>query len=496
MSQPPFAKPPPRESTPPPQDYPAPLDTLPPPRFPPQGARVRPWRAPPAVADTRLGTSGVSAKTLLEPAQFWKIPGLSEQISLPSPPRDEAAAAYRAVRARTEALCAALETEDFVAQSMPDASPVKWHLGHTSWFFETVLLARFSKEPPPNDPALAPLFNSYYESLGPRWRRENRGLLTRPTVKEVFALRRRVDEAMEALLRAAGEAAWREILPLLDIGLAHEEQHQELLLTDLKHLLSLNPLAPHLDIPRPAAAQPAGPAVFRGFAGGLVWAGRQGPGFAYDNESPRHKVHLEPFELADRPVTNAEVLAFIAEGGYDDFRHWLSDGWAKVRQESWRAPLYWEKADGEWFLYSLAGRTPVDPAETAAHLSYFEAAALARWAGARLPTEFEWEAAATELGPEGRNFLDDGRLHPEAALGGFAQLQGNVWEWTASAYLPYPGYTEYQGALAEYNGKFMSGQMVLRGGSCATPRRHIRPTYRNFFPPDKRWQFSGLRLAR
>lgn len=411
--------------------------------------------------------------------------------------RKELLAAYRSVRGRTEELCRTLQPEDFAVQSMEDASPAKWHLGHTAWFFEAVVLPRFAEGRAPFDERFHFLFNSYYESLGERWARPRRGLLVRPAVREVLAYRRAVDQGVAAAVSGCPEEALPELSALLELGLAHEEQHQELLLTDLKHLFALNPLKPAFrPLPAPPPAPNPAPPRFKEFAGGLREIGWKGGGFAYDNEKPRHKVHLEPFALADRPVTNGDFLSFMEDGGYRDPRLWLSDGWARAQAEGWQAPLYWERDGSGWALMTLGGPRPVDPAETLAHVSYFEAAAFARWAGARLPTEAEWEAAAEELGAPGANFQEDGLLHPARARSGFGDLLGGVWEWTASAYLPYPGYREYDGALGEYNGKFMSGQMVLRGGSCATPRGHVRTSYRNFFQPEKRWQFSGLRLAK
>ncbi len=411
--------------------------------------------------------------------------------------RADALERYRAVRTRSEDLCATLEPEDFVVQSMPDASPTKWHLAHTTWFFEGVILRRFVSSYTPHDDRLELLFNSYYESLGPRWARHRRGLLTRPTVEEVFTYRRAVDERIVALLESCSAQTLAEAAPLLEIGIAHEEQHGELLLTDIKHVLAINPLRPALRTQAlPARGERPAPPRFRDFEGGLREVGAGAEHFAYDNERPRHTTYLHDYSLAERAVSNGEFLEFIEDGGYEDFRHWLSDGWTRVQEDAWEAPLYWERRDGAWWLMTLGGMRPLDPAETCAHVSFYEAAAYARWAGARLPTEAEWECAAESLGAPGANFQDDGRFHPDHARAEFGDLFGSVWEWTASPYLPYPGYEEYPGPLGEYNGKFMSGQVVLRGGSCATPRGHIRRSYRNFFQPEKRWQFSGLRLAR
>jgi len=392
------------------------------------------------------------------------------------------AARYDRVRARSLALAAPLSPEDAGAQSMPDASPVKWHLAHTTWFFETFLLIPRAGAAPV-DPAYVYLFNSYYEAVGPRHERPKRGLLTRPSLAEVLEYRRLVDAAMRDWLPAAAPDA----LDLLELGLNHEEQHQELILTDVKHLLAQNPTLPAYAAPSAGVRGEAPPLRWIAHDGGLVEIGHGGPGFAFDNEGPRHKVWLEPFEIASRPVTAGEYLAFIADGGYRTAAHWLSDGWAAVKAEGWEAPLYWRCVDGAWRLFTLEGERAVDPSEPVCHLSHYEADAYARWAGARLPTEAEWEAVAAS------HWNDPApALHPVPAEG----FPAGVWEWTASAYLPYPGFRTAEGAVGEYNGKFMSGQMVLRGASCATPPGHARPTYRNFFPPAARWQFSGLRLAR
>jgi ergothioneine biosynthesis protein EgtB len=404
--------------------------------------------------------------------------------------------AYRQVRRTTEALAEPLSAEDQMVQSMPDASPVKWHLAHTSWFFDTFVLAGLEGEPPVR-PERALLFNSYYEAVGPRVARSRRGQLSRPSLAEVHGYRREVDERMARWLEADRLPAERA--RLVELGLAHEQQHQELVLTDVKHALHGNPLAPAYaegaaTAGATAAEQPPG---WRRHQERIAWIGDDGAGFSFDNERPRHRVLVAGFELADRLVTAGEYARFIREGGYQNPSLWLSDGWAELQAQGWRAPLYWSEEDGsDVQLFTLHGRRPLDPAEPVCHLSYYEADAYARWAGARLPTEFEWEVAAAEPGAEGA-FLESGALHPRAAAAaGPAQLFGDAWEWTASAYAPYPGFRPEAGAAGEYNGKFMSGQMVLRGGSCATPRSHIRTSYRNFFPPDARWQFSGLRLAR
>lgn len=403
---------------------------------------------------------------------------------------------YRAVRAATLALAADLTPEDAQVQSMPDASPTKWHLAHTAWFFETFLLGPHGDGYQPFDPDFAYLFNSYYEAAGPRHARPNRGLVTRPSLDRVKAYRAHVDAAMERLITLVGEAIWAEAEPLVVLGLHHEQQHQELILMDIKHAFSCNPTEPTF---RTQTIPPgvATPMTAKSIEGGLRQIGHDGQGFAFDNEGPRHKVWLEPFSIADRLVTAGEYAEFIADGGYRRPELWLSDGWAAVQRNGWEAPLYW-RADGDgWSVFTLSGRRPVDPAEPVCHVSFYEADAYARWAGARLPTEAEWEVAAADAGPPGA-LMDDGRLHPAPAASGagLRQMIGDVWEWTASAYLPYPGFQPAAGAVGEYNGKFMSGQMVLRGGSAVTPGDHVRISYRNFFPPEARWAFSGLRLAR
>jgi ergothioneine biosynthesis protein EgtB len=412
---------------------------------------------------------------------------------------------YTAVRRATERLAQPLSAEDCQLQSMPDASPVKWHLAHTTWFFETFILARESGYRPV-DQQFSFLFNSYYEAVGARYPRPQRGIISRPNLDEVRRYRRGVDESIDRLLRSSGRLA--EIEPLLTLGLHHEQQHQELILTDIQHALSLNPLRPeyHDHQGRPAAVcassntHPVSRAghEWLDFPAGLRWIGHDGDGFAFDNEGPRHRVWLEGYSLAARLVTCGEFLDFMADGGYSRPEFWLSDGWATCQARGWAAPLYWEQDDtGGWRRFSLFGMKSVDPAEPICHLSYYEADAFARWASARLPTEAEWEAAAIEVpiagGPE------EPPLCPQPVTStspGLRQLDRDVWQWTASPYTAYPGFTPSAGALGEYNGKFMCNQMVLRGGSCATPRSHVRRTYRNFFPPEARWQFSGLRLVR
>jgi len=402
-------------------------------------------------------------------------------------------ARYAAVRHTTEALVEGLTAEDCQLQSMDDASPVKWHLAHTAWFFETFVLEPFAPGYEPVDPAYRMLFNSYYVGVGTRHPRPQRGLLSRPSLQQVFAYRHAVDEHVRELLSREALPAARE---RVELGLHHEQQHQELILTDLKHHFSGNPLAPAYRSAAPRST--AAPALrFVAFEGGRASIGHAGDGFAYDNESPRHDVLLAPFELGTRLVTAAEYVAFIDDRGYERPELWLSDGWDALQRGDWRAPLYWEQRHGGWRAFTLHGAVPLDPHEPVCHVSYYEADAYARWAGARLPTEAEWEHAAQRHPRSRGTFLEDQRMHPAPARAELpTQLFGDCWEWTASAYLPYPGYAPAPGAIGEYNGKFMINQMVLRGGSCATPRSHIRASYRNFFPPGARWQFSGIRLAR
>jgi ergothioneine biosynthesis protein EgtB len=456
--------------------------------------------------------------------------------------RDSLIADYQKVRKFSEQLCETLETEDYVIQSMPDVSPTKWHLAHTSWFFETFLLN--SIVPNYTSPHLqyAYLFNSYYNSLGQRHCRPKRGLISRPTVKETYEYRAYVDDYMLNLLETCNEGQLTRIAPILTLGLHHEQQHQELMTTDIKHVLSCNPLHPvyrsgPLSTGRVGAgsaqeagsvqatgsaqattpaASPQGPTVpaitWVTFPEGLAWIGHEGDSFCYDNEEPRHREFIHAFQLASRLVTNGEYLQFIEAGGYSDPLLWLSEGWYTLQQEDWEAPLYWEKHAGRWFYMTLSGFREVDMTEPVCHVSYYEADAFARWAGARLPTEAEWELAAKDLPIDG-NFVEDGFYHPlplniraESVQGAGSaqgtiptvlnQMYGDAWEWTQSPYSPYPGYKPAPGAIGEYNGKFMCNQFVLRGGSCATSQTHIRATYRNFFPANARWQFMGLRLAR
>lgn len=405
---------------------------------------------------------------------------------------------YRDVRAMTDLLAAPLSPEDQVVQSMPDASPTKWHRAHTTWFFETFLLQPSLAGYREFHPEFRYLFNSYYNTVGAQFSRPDRGVISRPGVREVAEYRAHVDAAMDRLLSGSPDA---DVLALVELGLNHEQQHQELLLMDIKHVLAQNPLRPAYEPAVPLDPAPPTRDVAASWVehpGGLVAIGHDDAGFAYDNEGPRHETWLHPFALSSRPVTNGDWLEFIEDGGYRQPEHWLSDGWATVTEQGWEAPLYWSRQDGGWEVFTLTGQRPVDPAEPVCHVSYYEADAFARWAGARLPTEFEWEAVAASAEPDG-NFLAPGTgLHPRPADGvsGLVQLFGDVWEWTSSAYLPYPGYRPAEGAVGEYNGKFMVNQHVLRGGCCATPLGHVRATYRNFFPPSARWMFSGVRLAR
>ncbi|MPS29343.1 MAG: ergothioneine biosynthesis protein EgtB [Alcaligenaceae bacterium] len=405
------------------------------------------------------------------------------------------------VRAATLGLLDGLTPEDCMLQSMPEASPVKWHVGHVAWFFETFVLEPWQPGFRPFDPAFRELFNSYYVGVGGRHPRGQRGLLSRPSLDRVMAYQ---ESVQERLLAWMDEAAPPRALALVELGLHHEQQHQELIATDLKHHFWHNPLL--LPAWRPAppdgpALEP-GPPVFRRHEAGRVDLGHAGGGFAFDNEAPRHRAWVEAFELAQRVVSNAEYAAFIEDGGYRRPDLWLSDGWDARVRGNWDMPLYWMRDEGRWRCYTASGPRPLDPAEPVCHLSYYEADAYARWAGARLPTEQEWERAATQAMAEGSclpadgDFSESGLLHPARLRVDAPGFLGGVWEWTQSAYLPYPGFRPAAGAVGEYNGKFMINQMVLRGGSCATPRSHIRATYRNFFAPGARWQYAGLRLAR
>jgi ergothioneine biosynthesis protein EgtB len=411
---------------------------------------------------------------------------------------------FAATRRLSRALAAPLSAEDQAVQSMADASPTKWHLAHTTWFFETFLLVSRLADYRVFDERFGYLFNSYYEAVGPRHPRPQRGMLTRPPLERVLAYRAHVDDAMERLLATAGAAIRTEIEPLITLGIHHEQQHQELLLTDVLHLFSTNPLKPAYRADPPATAAggagaDGGPG-WHACPGGRVAIGHRGEGFAFDNEGPRHEQLLQPYRLASRPVSNGEWRQFVADGGYRRPELWLSDGWAAAQAEAWRGPLYWQgDGAGGTVEMTLDGLRPLDPDAPVCHVSFYEADAFARWCGRRLPTEAEWEAAAAPLPPVG-NTLGSGLLRPLPAAAGVGdlgprQMFGDVWEWTASAYGAYPGYRPPAGAVGEYNGKFMCNQMVLRGGSCVTPDGHIRATYRNFFYPHQRWQFTGVRLA-
>jgi ergothioneine biosynthesis protein EgtB len=405
---------------------------------------------------------------------------------------------YLSIRRVTRALAEPLSAEDCAVQSMPDASPVKWHLAHTTWFFETFVLEPHCPGYRGFDPAYRVLFNSYYNTVGDKHPRPERGMLSRPRLEEVLAYRDHVDDAMLGMAANAGLSA--HVAALIELGLQHEQQHQELILTDLKHLLSRNPQKPAYQKQWPLTAIRAREPRWISFDEGLYEVGHSGSDFSFDNETPRHRVWLETFQIASHPVTHGDFIQFIDDGGYRRPELWLSAGWEAVSARGWRSPEYWTHRNGQWHAFTLHGEVPVDPNTPVCHVSFFEADAFARWANARLPTEAEWEIAARDA-PRAGNFLESAALHPLALReappdGVLAQAFGDVWEWTRSDYAPYPGFTPAAGAVGEYNGKFMCGQYVLRGGSCATPSSHIRATYRNFFPPDARWQFSGLRLAR
>ncbi|TVR76509.1 MAG: ergothioneine biosynthesis protein EgtB [Sphaerobacteraceae bacterium] len=415
------------------------------------------------------------------------------------PDSSNKAESYRRVRSFSEKLCETLVPEDYVIQTMPDVSPTKWHLAHMSWFFETFILKEFRPDYETYHPDFAYLFNSYYVAAGERHCRPKRGLVSRPTVEDTFKYRAYVDKHMIELLESADTEMRAGIAPLLEIGLNHEQQHQELIQMDIKHVLTENPLRPVYRDRKDPGVSGTALLTWKAFDEGVYWFGHDGDGFSFDNEGPQHRQFIESFELASRLVTCGEFLEFMHDGGYERPDLWLSEGWAKVENEGWESPFYWENHDGQWMLMTLAGMRPVEENEPVCHVNYFEADAFARWAGARLPTEFEWELAARDVEIKG-NFVEDGYHHPVPAPhdsgGELTQMFGDVWEWTRSSYAPYPGYYPIEGALGEYNGKFMSNQYVLRGGSCATPGDHIRPTYRNFFPSDACWQFSGIRLAR
>lgn len=408
---------------------------------------------------------------------------------------------FRKTRALSCALCEPLEVEDYVIQSMPDASPPKWHLAHTTWFFETFVLARHKNQFTPFHPRFHELFNSYYDSLGSYGKRNSRGLLSRPTLCEVHRYRESVDNDVCELLRLASKKTLEEILPTITLGLQHEEQHQELLVTDIKHALFSNPLQPaFIKNQIESIVSPSTTMAWLPFKSGLYTIGASNDFFAFDNERPQHKVYIHDFALASRLVTNGEFIEFIEDKGYLRPELWLSLGWNYIRQEKIDAPLYWHNDGKQWFSFTLSGVKSIQPFAPVSHISFYEADAYARWRRARLPTESEWEVAALTLPASAlleQNDLSTGALRPmPASSTGLTQMFGCAWEWTSSAYLPYPGFTPLSGPESEYNGKFMSNQMILRGGSCATPRGHIRASYRNFFPPETRWQFSGIRLAK
>lgn len=401
------------------------------------------------------------------------------------------------VRRQSEDLCAPLTPEDSVIQAMPDVSPPKWHLAHTTWFFEAFILKRYAPGYREYDAAYHHLFNSYYESLGDLYSRPQRGLIARPTAAEISRYRAYIDDAIQQFIFEANDSLWQRVKPLFEIGLNHEQQHQELLLTDIKYNFSVNPTYPVYQPRKDAPGGNDSPLMFHAFAPELQQIGHDGQTFCFDNETPRHASFIQPFAVANRLITNAEYIAFIEDGGYENPLLWLSAGWDAVRAEQWAAPLYWQRRDGQWWHFTLHGLCPVDPLEPVCHVSQYEADAYARWAGKRLLREAEWEIVANQQTPDG-HFVESGRYHPRPLTRPpteITQMFGDVWEWTASPYVGYPGYQPSEGAVGEYNGKFMSNQMVLRGGSCATPHSHIRPTYRNFFPPNTRWQFTGIRLG-
>jgi len=403
---------------------------------------------------------------------------------------------YRRVRLQSEQLCAPLEIEDYCIQTATFASPSKWHLAHTAWFFETLLLKPYLNGYREYNPQFVILFNSYYDTVGEYHPRPERGMLSRPTVSEVYRYRAYIDEHMRRLLSDFRHPQYADIEQRTRLGLNHEQQHQELFLTDIKYNFAYSPLKPaYTVLPEPVQRETP-PLQWLSFEGGVQSIGSQDEVFCYDNEMPRHRVYVNDYRLASRPVTNGEFVEFIEDGGYGNPDLWLSDAYKLVSQQAWTAPLYWQQRDSHWFYMTLSGMRSVDMSAPVCHISYFEASAYARWLNKRLPTEAEWELATTRLPVEG-NFIEDGRLQPIASdrAGPLRQMFGDVWEWTQSPYIPYPGYKQEHGPLGEYNGKFMSSQMVLRGGSCATPKEHIRATYRNFFYPHERWQFSGFRLA-
>lgn len=418
--------------------------------------------------------------------------------------RDQLLQKFHTIRQRTEQLCWPLETEDYIPQPIMDVSPPRWHLAHTTWFFETFLLEKFNKDYQPVHPVYSYLFNSYYQNAGDQWPREKRGNLSRPTVKEIYAYRQTINERMNDLLIQLDDKAWPDASHLVETGINHEQQHQELLLYDAKHILCHNPIRPTYNQLRNEIPQdvplPRDYHDFVNIEGGVYDIGYQGKGFCYDNERPVQKVFLHDFALGKGLVTNEEYLEFMEDGGYQDFNHWLDDGWSWLQEQRLTQPLYWERKDGKWYEMTLNGEQPLNLDAPVTHISFYEAEAYASWAGMRLPTEFEWEIAALKAQPEREksNLQNTNIFHPVPPANHdlqIYQMYGDVWEWTHSSYLPYHNYKPAPGAIGEYNGKFMANQMVLRGGSCATPANHIRKTYRNFFHLDKRWIFSGIRLA-
>ena len=405
---------------------------------------------------------------------------------------------YNKVRAFTHHLVKPLEIEDFVIQPMENASPAKWHLAHTSWFFETFVLEKYQPGFESLHPQYAYFFNSYYLQTGVPFSRAKRGLLSRPTVKEVFEYREYVNDQISDFIKNCDDQVWENASKVLEIGINHEQQHQELILTDLKYLLAQNPLLPVYKERKEIDSGVSSELKWIEFEEGIIEIGSTGDEFTYDNEHPRHRTFVQDFKLANRLITNQEYLEFMMDEGYERSEFWLDEGWSKVKSESWKAPLYWFKRDGKWFNYTLSGARRIEPNEPVTHISYYEADAFARWKGCRLPTEQEWEYACKNYEIAG-NFVDNDLFHPAPSgnsKGEIQQMFGDVWEWTQSSYSAYPGYKPLPGALGEYNGKFMANQYVLRGGSCATSKSHIRKTYRNFFHADARWQFSGIRLAK
>ncbi|EIJ35454.1 ergothioneine biosynthesis protein EgtB [Thiothrix nivea] len=416
-------------------------------------------------------------------------------MSVEVPPRrverDELLLDYQRTRQASEAICFPLSPDDYQIQSIVETSPPKWHMGHVTWFFETFLLQAFVPDYRPFHPQFNYVFNSYYQTVGSMHPRARRGLLSRPTIEEVYAYRAAIDARMLELIASVPESQWPAVAERVTLGLNHEQQHQELLYMDIKHNLSVNPLKPAYTAQALPLVDKATPLGWLERAEDLQETGFAGDGFAFDNERPQHKSWLEAHRLADRLSANAEYLAFIKDGGYQRPELWLADGWAYINQHGWQAPLYWEQRDGEWYEFTLHGLMPLNPAAPVAHTSYYEADAFARWSGKRLPLETKLESRLLELEPEGQ-FTDSGIFHPQPGSG---QWFGTLWEWTASPYTAYPRFKTLEGSMGEYNGKFMNNQWVLRGGACVTPREHIRPTYRNFFYPHDRWQFSGIRLA-